>query len=279
MSELLQQGELARLGRREAEARIRACVQTVAIEEGVVLARVLGRNKMFLSTRDLGLSCHLMLDGFWEMWLTLFFASILKPGMTVIDVGANMGYYTVLFGDMVGPGGRVEAIEPVPATAELLRKSVELNGLAPFTRVRQAAAAERGGERVYVHVPAGEPKNAHLVGEDWGGALPVETISIDALAQDMERLDLIKIDVEGSEEAVINGALEAFRRFSPKVLLEFNCRRYASPAAFLDLLEEHLGPARKLTYQGTLAPVDRETVLEPVEPDDILLYFDPRGET
>lgn len=97
--------------------------------------------------------------------------------------------------------------------------------------------------------------------------------------QDMERLDLIKIDVEGSEEAVINGALEAFRRFSPKVLLEFNCRRYASPAAFLDLLEEHLGPARKLTYQGTLAPVDRETVLEPVEPDDILLYFDPRGET
>ena len=275
MSELLQQGELARLSRQVAEARIRDCVQTVSIEDGVVLARVLGRNKMFLSTRDLGLSCHLMLDGFWEIWLTLFFASVVKPGMTVIDVGANMGYYTVLLGDIVGARGRVEAIEPVPSTVDLLRKSVELNGLAAFTNIHQAAAADRAGERVHIHVPAGEPKNAHLVGKDWGEALPVDTISIDAIAENLDRLDLIKIDVEGSEEAVINGSLEAFRRFSPRVLLEYNCRRYADPEAFLDLLEEHLGPARQLTYEGILVPVDRKAVVEPIDPDDILLYFAP----
>jgi hypothetical protein len=80
-----------------------------------VLARVLGGPKIFLSADDLGFGCHLMLDGYWESWLTLFFARYVTPGKTVIDVGANFGYYTILFAAGVGPSGRVVAIEPVPA--------------------------------------------------------------------------------------------------------------------------------------------------------------------
>ena len=89
--------------RPEAEAEIRARVQTVYLGRQTVLSRVLGFNKMFLSTTDLGFSLHVMLDGFWEIWLTLFFARSVKAGMVALDIGANFGYYSVLLGAAVGP--------------------------------------------------------------------------------------------------------------------------------------------------------------------------------
>src|SRR5262245_34051536 len=108
------------MSRAEAERAIKARVQTAYLGHGRVLARVLGEYKIFLSSDDLGFSCHVMLDGYWESWLTLFFMRHIKPGMTVVDVGANFGYYTVLFGGAVGATGRVIAIEPVPSTVALL---------------------------------------------------------------------------------------------------------------------------------------------------------------
>jgi len=95
--------------RAQAEQEIRARTQAVYLGDHLALVRVLGQAKMFLSTTDAGFASHVMLDGFWEIWLTLFFARVIAPGMTVIDVGANFGYYTLLFGRAVGPSGRVIA--------------------------------------------------------------------------------------------------------------------------------------------------------------------------
>src|SRR5580704_18481859 len=120
--------------RSEAESAIRERVQSVYLGDKLILSRILGGPKILLSTEDLGFSCHVMLDGYWEIWLTLFFARLLKPGMTVFDVGANFGYYTVLFGQAVGATGQVVAIEPVPATASVLRRTIALNGLSSHTR-------------------------------------------------------------------------------------------------------------------------------------------------
>src|SRR5260370_19641668 len=89
--------QLATWARQRLEKAIRRQVQTVYLGNGLVLARILGRFKIFLRTDDRGFACHLMLDGFWEMWLTQFLARSIRSGMTVIDVGANFGYYTVLF--------------------------------------------------------------------------------------------------------------------------------------------------------------------------------------
>src|SRR3954451_10004273 len=112
--------------REDAEQAIRARVQTVYLGNGRVLNRVLGHLKLYMSTADRGFAGHVMLDGYWEIWLTLFFARYLEAGMTVFDVGANFGYYTLLFADAIGPRGRVIAIEPVPATADFLADSVGL---------------------------------------------------------------------------------------------------------------------------------------------------------
>ena len=110
---------LATQPRQRLEAAIRRRVQTAYLGEGVVLARILGRQKIFLRSADRGFACHLMLDGFWEIWLTQYLAGCVRPGMTVIDVGANYGYYTLLLADAVGEAGHVIAVEPNPdAVAE-----------------------------------------------------------------------------------------------------------------------------------------------------------------
>src|SRR5882757_2100776 len=126
---------LATWPRPTLEAAIRRRVQTAYLGDGLVLARILGRHKIFLRSTDRGFACHVMLDGFWEMWLTQFLARQVKSGMRVIDVGANFGYFTLLLGDAVGASGRVIAVEPNPETASLLRESVVLNGHAGRTRI------------------------------------------------------------------------------------------------------------------------------------------------
>ncbi|MEQ1737024.1 MAG: FkbM family methyltransferase, partial [Rhodoglobus sp.] len=193
--------EIAGMSRSEAEDAIRARVQTVYLGENRLLTRILGRSKLFLSTLDVGFAGHVMLDGFWEMWLTQFFATIVKPGMTVIDVGANAGYYTILFGDAVGRHGRVVAVEPVPATVALLRRSVALNGHASTTHVSAVALGKEPAGEVWMMLPEGEPKNAAVVHSESPGAFRVPSTNLDTLARDLalDRVDLIKIDAEGAE--------------------------------------------------------------------------------
>ena len=269
----LQYAELAAFKREELEAAIRTRVQTVHIGHDRVLARVLGGPKMFLSATDLGLSCHLMLDGFWESWLTLFFARYVKPGMTVFDVGANFGYYTVLFAAGVGPLGRVIAIEPVPATAALLNDTVELNGFSGFTRVVTAAATAGSSREVHLFVPQREPKNSAIIGEPRDGSIVVPSCTIDELAAELDRVDLVKIDVEGAEIDVILGMSETIKRCRPSVLLEYNAARYADPRGFLGALLATYGSVSSIGWDGVPVSVSPDTIVTTRFGEDWLLFF------
>ncbi|WP_233247757.1 FkbM family methyltransferase [Caulobacter endophyticus] len=121
--------ELDRLNTRprgENEAEIRLRCASAFLGRGVSVCRVLGRYKLFVDGLDYGLGPHLLLDGYWEMWTTEAIARAVKPGMTVVDVGANLGYFTLLMADLVGAGGRVHAFEPNPQIATLLARSVSM---------------------------------------------------------------------------------------------------------------------------------------------------------
>src|ERR1700712_1653814 len=155
--------DLAHADRATVERAIRSRVQTLYLGGGRMLARVLGRHKMFLHTSDRGFACHVAMDGFWEIWLTQFLARMLKPGMVAIDVGANYGYYTLLFAEAVTASGLVLAVEPNPAAAGSLKETVLLNGFAGHTRVLQSALGPPGMSQHHLFVPFGEPKNALLV--------------------------------------------------------------------------------------------------------------------
>jgi FkbM family methyltransferase len=266
--------DLARMTRQTAERAIRARVQTVYLGDKLILARILGRPKILLSTEDLGFAYHLMLDGYWEIWLTQFFARIAKPGMTVIDVGANFGYYTVLFGDAVGASGRVIAIEPVPSTAAALRKTIDLNGLTRTTHLVVAAASDRDGVETYIVIPPGEPKNATVIASPQEGSTVVPTVTIDHLTRDLDRVDIVKIDAEGSEVAIYAGMKETIAGFRPKILLEFNAARYSNPLAFLSDIKQCYPHIRSLGFDGNLEDVTCDRLIHTRFGEDWLLYLE-----
>jgi FkbM family methyltransferase len=262
------------LSREELERAIRARVQTVFLGNGRILARVLGGPKMFLSADDHGFGCHVMFDGYWESWLTTFFARILTPGMTVIDVGANFGYYTALFAMGVGAGGRVIAIEPFPATASYLKDTVALNGYSSFTRVVEAAATAESGRELHLFIPKNEPKNASIVPDVRPDTIPVASCTIDELTADLDRVDLVKIDAEGAEIDVVAGMRETIARHRPSILLEYNAARYADPQAFLEGLLRTYHDVSSIDWDGTPRQITPEAILSTRFGEDWLLYFD-----
>lgn len=271
---------LASMDRPQAESEIRARVQTVPLGGDLILARVLGSHKMLLRASDRGFSRHVMLDGYWESWLTLFCARTLRPGMVAFDVGANLGYYTLLFADAVGPSGKVVSIEPNPATFELLEESVRLNGFERHVRLVQAAAADREGT-LDLFVPAGEPKNATVA--FGGGARPAEArvsvpaVPLDRLGSGLERVDFLKIDVEGAEPAVLAGMSDTIARFRPTIVLEFNASRYEDPAAFLDRLLAAYEVFGEIDFAGDCRPAETAEILSTRTEEDRLLCFPGHG--
>lgn len=269
-------GDLASMDRFVAEDEIRARVQTVAIGDDLILCRVLGHPKMFLHVRDLGFCAHVMLDGYWEGWLTIFMSRYLKPGMTCLDIGANFGYYSILMGLAAGPLGRVISIEPNPSVVSVLKRSLELNGLTSRTIVHQvAAAADRGACHLYV--PSSEPKNASLVNGAYadarGQTVEVDKVTVDELTANLDRLDFIKIDVEGAEEEVIEGLRGTMERFKPAIVLEFNAARYRNPMGFLDRLIAIYGPPRIINFYADAVEVTIDDLIEKDVADDKLLFF------
>ena len=267
---------LATWPRPTVEAAIRRRVQTAYLGDGLVLARILGRHKIFLRSSDRGFACHLMLDGFWEMWLTQFLARHVTPGMTVVDVGANFGYYTLLMGDLVGAAGQVIAVEPNPEAASLLQETVLLNGHRTRTRVVPHALGASAG-RGWLYAPDGEPKNAALVDVEHlpgGRTVEVSTLTLDEVVLPYAKVDLVKIDAEGGEQGIVAGMRQLIARDRPAIVLEFNAARYADPRRFLDELLATYGTARELSLDGTLLPLDRISVLDQTSLEDRILLFE-----
>jgi FkbM family methyltransferase len=275
--------ELASADRFELESRCRALTKPVYLGDHTVLSRILGSYKLYLDTRDTGFGSHVMLDGYWEMWLTIFFARHLRPGMTVVDVGANFGYYTVLFGALVGNAGRVWAFEPNPQAVGNLRRSVELNGFRLRTTIVAAAAGAADGGEVRLFAPHGEPKNAAVVspaaalGPELGTVHRVPQVTIDKAAAAARRIDFVKIDAEGAEEAVIAGMMQTLRRDRPPLILEFNAARYRDPGRFIDQLRQVYSSICYIDFDGNAAGVPLDQVVNDRSGDDWLLYL--TGET
>ncbi len=269
--------DLAGFTREEAELAIRARVQTVYVGERRVLSRILGQPKIYLSTDDLGFAGHVMLDGFWEIWLTLFLSRFAKPGMTVVDVGANFGYYTLLFGDAVGSSGQVVAIEPVPSTVQLLRLSIELNGYTRCTALHEVALGQNASGEAHMFVPPHEPKNATVVPRALPDTLKVKSTNLDTVLKDFARVDLIKIDAEGAELDIVSGMEAVVAKHQPAVVLEFNAHRYPDAKAFLSKLRKLFKRIRALRFDGSLADVADDELLDTRNREDAILFLEARA--
>jgi FkbM family methyltransferase len=146
----------------------------------------------------------------------------LNSGMTFIDGGANTGVFTFTAAHLVGPTGRVVAFEPGDSCFAALTQSVKLND-ANHVTVRQQAISDRiGTARFYHH--SGQENSFSLGGAKDVNFEEVETTTLDTVAAELnlDRVDFIKLDVEGAEELVFRGGLDILTKHRPLLLFEVN---------------------------------------------------------
>ena len=153
----------------------------------------------------------------------------LRPGMVVADVGANLGLYTLLASQRVGPHGRVHAFEPDPNNFKLLRRNVEANGCTNVV-LHQAAVADAVGT-ICLHRCEEHHGDHRIYATSAAGRTTVEVplTTLDAALADSPRLDVVKMDIQGSEWRAIEGmtrllarnpSLTMFLEFWPRGLRE-----------------------------------------------------------
>jgi FkbM family methyltransferase len=271
--------ELATKDRFVLERDCRAQTQPVYLGDHTALCRILGRYKFYVDTRDQGFGSNILLDGFWEMWLTIAMSRSLKPGMIVIDIGANFGYYSLLMADLVGPGGRVIAVEPNPHVTPKLRASLALNGFAGRTQVVEAAAGAVSEGSASLYATVAEPKNATIVDDSYVADPKIATISsvplwtAEAVEREFGRIDFLKIDAEGAEEDIISGLRPILAKHSPDLVLEFNAPRYQDAGRFLGEISSFYAEMCFVGNSGRLEPIGPGAVLTQQVGEDWLLYF------
>ena len=142
--------------------------------------------------------------GSWDPGGTAFIGRNAKPGMTVLDIGAHVGYHTCHAGRLVGPTGLVLAFEPEPRNYELLLANVWRNGHANVVCFPWAVTDRNGFANLYAS-PTNTADNRLDDDESGGRPVTVRTVALDNTAVVRAPVDVVKIDVQGIEESVIAG--------------------------------------------------------------------------
>lgn len=192
---------------------------------------------------------------------------LVAPGSVVIDVGANIGFFTRKFATWVGDDGCVVAIEPEPTNYSRLVARLRTSGLAGRVRCYQAVAAESSGTMALKVNPFHPGDHRLATSVDSGSALEVDALSLDTVCRDLgwPHVALVKIDVQGAEEMVLLGAGELLSRHHPALFVELDAGALremgASIESVLALLTKHGYAAHRVRHGSISPPLSRANVL------------------
>lgn len=235
---------------------------------GRMPATYVGKSRVLLETAfghlmlvdggDTSIVPHLIRDGLFDRYLTDAFPALIGPGMVCMDIGANFGTYALIVASLVGDTGRVIAVEPVPRIAALLTETLTMNGFGERCTIVACAvgaqqgtvtmhefAARQGGNTLHAHVAA-------AAAASYGEQVVTREVAcrtLDDLVAEWtpDRLDFVKVDVEGFEHQVFSGGRETLRRLRPRLLLEWHNAFFgagvADARALHDLLAVEMGYA------------------------------------
>jgi FkbM family methyltransferase len=208
---------------------IRQLVGPFAVPMGPdeLLVQTIHQVKYLVPVRDMVMTPQLVVYRQWEAQLSALLPKLCPPGSVFVDVGANFGYFTCLLAARLGrtPGSRVIAVEPNPDLLRLLHANVGINWSGAPVRIEPVAVGETAGDMV-LSIADDRAANGTLAPIVAAGrevrTHPVTVTRLDDLLRDEPRIDLIKIDVEGFEPAVLRGAVETLARPGLRLVIEWS---------------------------------------------------------
>ena len=214
------------------KTQILSVLQSAPVREGAkVLNRLLSRKRphpvgigsfvVYARTFDRILALHLLKWKLNERAEVDFFQRLIAPGMCVVDVGANLGYYTLLAAKRVGPNGRVFAFEPDPENHSLLAQSIQANGFNNVVLSDKAVSDVSGRGTLFF---SEEHRGDHRIFDPGDGRKRIEVSTVrldDAIPEDVS-IDVIKMDIQGAEMKAMEGTKRILDRNPQiKILCEF----------------------------------------------------------
>jgi len=183
-------------------------------------AKVFGKYIFYYLPNDKYIGQRVALEKY-EPYETELILRQAKKGDVVVDVGANIGYYTVLLADKVGKKGKIYAFEPDLANFEILEKNIKANKLENIVAIKAAVGSKQGKLKLY---KSEENYGDHRLYGKEKGIEEVKIVKLDDVIK--EKIDLIKIDTQGWEPEVIEGAKKIIEKWKPIMFLEYSPASY-----------------------------------------------------
>ena len=250
-----------------------------------VLLRTVNGYKMFVDARDVSIAPHLIMDGAFEEYTDAVLRSIIKPGMHVLEIGANVGVFSLLMAHRAGPAGSVLSFECDPELAQIVRDNLEINGLAHIGKVDERAVSDKTGTLRFFSALHHRGNGTLVDGLEQIPRMAIERREIevqsttidDILKEHQTSFDVVKIDAEGAETAIFRGGYSLFAdRGRPlHVIVEFAPAFISSagddPSKYLDDWESYGFTIQRIDERRKKAlPATRDMLLA-THISDILL--------
>jgi FkbM family methyltransferase len=187
--------------------------------------------RVFLDTHDPHITIHVLETGLWEEFTRHAIQTLLRPGQTFLDVGANVGLISLYASLINGPTGKLYCFEAMPNTFRILKDNIELNGLLGRAVLEQKAVYSHNAQIEFEYFASHAGMSGMKVSDERVKLFDsqIEKIQVDAVALDNyfspgTKIDLMKVDVEGFEYNVVLGAQRLIRE-NPhiKILMEYLC--------------------------------------------------------
>lgn len=186
----------------------------------------------------------------------IFLQQHCQPGAVVLDIGAHIGLFAVVAGQLSGAGGKVFAFEPAPSTNALLKKTIGLNHMQAVIEPRNEAMGKENGKTTF-YVSEGEADNSNSLvsykDDRKLHGIDITILTIDGFVQEknLSRVNFMKIDVEGAEYDAIRGGNTTFRNLKPYCILAIHPEPIAAKGDRLeDIYDFIFNLGYKITFEN-----------------------------
>lgn len=183
------------------------------IPSNLVIKIISGSNRGLKWIKGSGVNSYWL--GNYEKDKQKFLSRLLKPGMTFYDIGAHVGFYSILGVKFVGEKGRVVSVEPVERNIRYIKRNVSLNSFDTVVKIIQAAVSNRVGKMYFFESKSNAGSFISVEGDK-----KIETITIDDLVYKTKTPpNVVKIDVQGATKQVLEGSIKTLKKYHPTLII------------------------------------------------------------